>query len=995
LTEPSAKDKENFIKQGLAPAAGIIAALVVLYLISTVNYVLFHSIVEIITVVVSFSIFILVWNSRKYIDNAFFFVVGVGFLFSGGIDLVHMLAYKGMEVFPGNSSDLPTQLWIAARYLQAFSLILAPLAIGKKVRFSSLIIIFGIAFVVLLGAIFTGIFPHCFIEGTGLTPFKIGSEYVISILLAASMVLLYRHRRSFDKNVLNYLLAANTLTIVAELAFTSYISVYGFANMFGHLMRFVAVYLWYQAFFVVGQKNPYDLLWRELKENEERFFGLFDTISSGVAIYKVKNDGLYGRDYIIKDFNKMALQVEGYKKEDVVGKSLFDLRPTIDDYGLISVFRKVWKSGVPEYYPQKMYVDEKYANWYENRIFRLQSGEIVAVYNDVTDQKRNEEALKESENEYRSLFENMLEGFAYCRMLYDEKGRPTDFIYLNVNPAFDRIIGTKTVVGKPVTEVFSGIKEAFPSLFEIYGRVASTGEPESFDLDFKPSNKWLHISVYSPVKEYFVAIFEDITERRIAEEKLKFSNTLLSTQQEVSIDGILVVDSLGKIILYNQQFVNIWGIPQDVIASHSDERTLQTVLGKLVNPDEFIKRVRYLYEHKEEKSREEIVLLDGRSFDRYSAPMIGSDGNYFGRIWFFRDITDRKRMEESLRQEKDQWRGTFDSIPDYIAIIDANHHVLQVNKAMADALKVSPDAAKGIFCYQAVHGTTGPPSYCPHEMMLKDGKTHTTEVELPLLNGYFSLTTSPLFKPDGTIFGSVHLAHDITERKKAEDLLKHFNEELEQKVKARTEELNASLDEKVILLREVHHRVKNNLQILISLLNLQSRTFNDTQVIAALKESTQRIRAMSMVHEKLYSGSDLSHIDFISYLTTLAKSQVAFYQLEPGKVTLETTGENIMLDINTAIPLGLVMNELLSNSLKHAFPGDRKGTIRIDARETEGRLEISISDDGVGLPEGFDYSTSPSLGLRLVHILIEQLSGTIEPKKEKGTMFTIVIKEKQ
>jgi PAS domain S-box-containing protein len=124
-----------------------------------------------------------------------------------------------------------------------------------------------------------------------------------------------------------------------------------------------------------------------IKKSEEMFRGLVDTITSGVAIYEVRNDGTSGRDYIIKDFNKMALKIEGKNKDEVVGRSLFDLRPAIDDYGLITVFQQVWKSGVPAYFPQKVYRDEKYSNWYENRVFRLPSGEIVAVYDDVTERK--------------------------------------------------------------------------------------------------------------------------------------------------------------------------------------------------------------------------------------------------------------------------------------------------------------------------------------------------------------------------------------------------------------------------------------------------------------------------------------------------------------------------------------------------------------------------------------------------------------------------------
>jgi len=177
---------------------------------------------------------------------------------------------------------------------------------------------------------------------------------------------------------------------------------------------------------------------------ESLFKVLFENMSSGAAIYEVKNDGRYGRDYIIKDFNAVSRQIEGMTREEVIGKSLFDLRPNIDDYGLIETFRKVWKTGKPTHFPSKQYVDENYSNWYENQVFKLPTGEIVAMYNDVTENEQKNVELREK----NILLETLIDDAPYGVFIIDENG-----IYKTVNKKACEQTGysRNEILGNPIT----------------------------------------------------------------------------------------------------------------------------------------------------------------------------------------------------------------------------------------------------------------------------------------------------------------------------------------------------------------------------------------------------------------------------------------------------------------------------------------------------------------------------------------------------------------
>jgi PAS domain S-box-containing protein len=576
-----------------------------LYLISRANYLLFHGLIEVFSIAVACSIFLLFWNSRQFLDDGYYLFLGIASLFVGGVDLLHTLAYKGMGVFPGYDANLPTQLWIAARYIQSLSFVIAPLFLRRRLRPVPVLVAYALILCLLLGSIFYwGIFPDCYIEGTGLTPFKKASEYIISLILVVSIGLLSYKRRALDPDVFRLLVVSTVVTIASELAFTFYISVYGLSNLIGHLLKVVAFYLIYRAFIEVGLTKPYALLFRNLKESER--------------------------------------------------------------------------------------------------------------------------SLRESEERFRALVQNSSDLIS----VFDPDGR---------------------------------VRYQSPALEQMFGYCE-----------------------------------EDIVGRNALE---------------------------------------------------------------LVHPDDLPSAMEALADVLEEPGR------TGSAELRY---------RHNGGSWHWVEVTCANLLE---------------------------------NPAVA---------------------------------------------------------------------GLVANSRDITKRKHAEETIK------------------TALREKEVLLQEIHHRVKNNLQLISSLLDLQSKATEDSPALRVLRESRNHVRSMALVHERLYESQDLTEIDLDNLVHGLTSHLFRIYAPRAGEVFLNVQIGSLLLDVAAAIPCALIINELVSNSLKYAFPSERdrsegeRNEIRVEMRqEADARTVLVVGDNGIGLPPDLDWQDPPSLGLQLVKMLAEQLDGTIELDRSSGILFEI------
>ncbi|HUJ90505.1 MAG TPA: PAS domain S-box protein [Syntrophorhabdales bacterium] len=772
-----------------------------------------------------------------------------------------------------------------------------------------------------------------------------------------------------------------------------------------------------------------------LRESEERYRTAIEYSNDGVVITQE------GKHVYV---NRKFMEMFGYSgPEEILDKSITDaphMHP--DDLKRIVEWNRQRLHGiaVPSSYEHKAVHKDGRILYVELSSARIMyDGKVASLsyMRDITKRKQAEEALRESEARFKQLFDSVHDGIAvrdaqtfelvdanrrFCEMygytLDEVKQLPPGSLGSDESPDERR---------EHVTTHFQRLAQGLPILVQWQ---AKRKDGSTFWAELNGTKITIR------TRDCLLVVVRDITERRKAEEALKQSQeAALQLARETG-----VIAEIGRIISSSLDIEEIYGrfaeavrklIPFDRILVNlvnQQEGTLTTaytagmemtdrkkgvvfpIVGSVT--EEMIRTGALALFHPESvdevrsrypglvpafqaglRTRLSVLLIAGgevigslalwskqpKAYGELDVRLAQSVANQIaGAIANAQLFRERRRAEDELQKERETFFTILENDPTGVVLIGKDGRYQYLNPEFTNITgytlqdvptgkewfeKAYPDPCyrqKVIDTWKMDRLSRGRgPNLAGFTVTCKDGRKKEIEFRTTFLRDY-----------------TVIVLNDITERKEAE------------------EKIRAALREKEILLKEIHHRVKNNLQIVSSLLYLQTRRTEHSGAISALRESRNRIKSMALIHERLYQSPDLASVDMGEYTRSLVSDLRHSHIAEDSAVRLTVTIEDIPLGITEAIPCGLIINELVSNALKHAFPKGREGEITIQLlRRDTSQVTLTVSDNGIGFPERVNYRESPSLGLTLINSLVKQLDATLELDRSGGTTFTITFRQ--
>jgi PAS domain S-box-containing protein len=716
----------------------------------------------------------------------------------------------------------------------------------------------------------------------------------------------------------------------------------------------------------------------------------------------------------IVEVNNSLCQMLGYSPQEMLGRKPFDfvdLRflevypakwPTLDHRVYEVVLRTKAGASIPVIMNASTLRDEE--------------GTLVNDFvfvTDITERKKMEATLRASEERFRLLAENAQDIIYYYRLQ-----PPYGFEY--VSQAVTAIVGyaPEEYYANPNLSLDIVHPDDRPKLKEYFKHKDLFGRPFTLRwLSRTGKIVWVEQRdepIYDQAGQLIAlqGIARDVTEQTLMQREVHYQASLL---QNVS-DAIISTDLNFNIQTWNKAAEIVYGWPAQKVLGQQLGQVIETIYP-YNDEAEVLTR---LFE--KGAWRGEIIQChrEGTRINVLTSVSLVRDGagNPVGTVAVNRDITKRRRVEEALRENEKMFRQLAENIREVFFVKDTKHdQMVYVSPAYEEiwgrsltSLYEEPQSF-----LEAIHAQDREFVAAALKQKSCTGKSFSRECRIVWPNGevrWIWTRMFPIQDETGEVYRVVGVAEDITERKWAEEILWQAHEELERKVQERTVELwnateflkdeiaerelaekqlKASLQEKEVLLKEIHHRVKNNLQIISSLLYLQSKRIADEHALNIFKEGQNRVKSMALIHEKLYRSKDLTQIDFAEYVRSLASYLFQSYGADPRLIHLKIKVDNVFLGVDRAIPCGLIINELVSNALKYAFPKGRAGDIEISLSLGEaGQCTLRVGDNGIGFPAGLALDKMESLGLQLVNNLVKQLEGTLEVEQRQGTWFKFI-----
>ncbi len=709
---------------------------------------------------------------------------------------------------------------------------------------------------------------------------------------------------------------------------------------------------------------------RELRESEKKYRELIEKSLQGVVIVQ---------DSRVVFANKALAKITGFTAKELLSltpermKALIHPEDQERVWGLLE--NRLAGKALPPHYECRGIRKDGSVMWMEifaHQIIFNGKPAIQGAIIDITERKHAEEALRESEEKYKTLVETSPDAVSAT----DLEGKITYASQQTLNLYGYR--NAKELIGKSALDLIA--PEEHERAKKNLKRILKEGiiKNEEYILLKKDGTRFFGELSAALVRDseenpkMFIVTIRDITERKQAEEAMQFMQFSI----DHTADAAFWMEKDAHFTYVNDAACRSLGYSQKELLNMS-VHDIDPDFPAEVWPEHWkeVKRRGSFSFESHHRTKE------GRVFPVEVTVNYLEFGGKEYNCAFTKDITDRKRTEEELQAREAYLDQLFESAQEAIVMADNKGIALRINQEFTRLFGYTPEEAVGQVLDELIVPKKLHKSATLITEKVAKGERTAFEAIRCHRDGRMiavSVLASPIVV-GGKQIGTYGIYRNITERKKAE------------------EQIKASLKEKEILLQEVHHRVKNNMQIISSLLNLQSRHIKDEESLELFKSSQNRVKSMALIHERLYQSKDFTRIDVANYVQNLTNHLFITYGISRDDIKLKINIKDIFLDINTAIPCALIINEIVSNSLKHAFPNGKKGEIKISMHPlSKDEVELVVGDNGVGIPEDANLRNTKSLGLYLVSMLAEdQLHGEIKLDKTEGIAFRFRLRVKK